>query len=200
MSAARPSGRWFIAALDAARWPDLVRLFGEHGACAGCWCMWARRTAGEFRAGKGAGNRRALRRLAGSDESPGLLAYRGAEPVAWAALGPRAAYRRLAGSRVLAPVDETEVWSVPCFFVRRDQRGLGLTVRLLRAAARQASRSGARVLEGYPLDLSGARTAPAFAWWGLRPAFEAAGFCEVARRSPTRPIMRRLLRRGARRG
>jgi hypothetical protein len=33
-------------------------------------------------------------------------------------------------------------------------------------------------------------TADAFAWNGLAAAFRKAGFREVARRSPTRPIMR----------
>ncbi len=23
-------------------WPALERLFGAHGACGGCWCMWWR--------------------------------------------------------------------------------------------------------------------------------------------------------------
>jgi len=26
--------------LTRARWRDLEKLFGERGACAGCWCMY----------------------------------------------------------------------------------------------------------------------------------------------------------------
>jgi len=61
---------------------------------------------------------------------------------------------------------------------------------------------GGRLVEGYPIDARGKTYAPAFAWHGLVETFQAAGFSEVARRSPTRPIMRRALRprRAASRG
>jgi hypothetical protein len=35
-------------------------------------------------------------------------------------------------------------------------------------------------------------------WFGAKPMFDRAGFVEVARRKPTRPVMRKSLR-GARR-
>jgi GNAT superfamily N-acetyltransferase len=123
-----------------------------------------------------------------------LLAYLDGVAVGWCAVAPRDDYVRLAGSRVLAPVDERPVWSAPCFFVAREARGRGVTVALLRAAAAYAAAHGADTIEGYPLDTRGARTPAAFAWWGLESAFAKAGFREVARRSPTRPIMRRRLR------
>ena len=28
--------------LTPERWADLEELFGENGACGGCWCMWWR--------------------------------------------------------------------------------------------------------------------------------------------------------------
>lgn len=178
-----------------ARWSDLARLFGPRGACAGCWCMWPRLPAAEFRKGVGARNRDALRRIVRSGEEPGLIAYHAGVPVGWVGFAPRSVYRRLETSRVLAPVDDRPVWSVTCFFVAKEMRGRGLTVRLLREAARSAVQRGARIVEGYPIEPS-ARTAAAFAWTGLASAFRAAGFREVARRSPTRPIMRRSVRPG----
>lgn len=182
-----------IVPVTPARWPDVVTLFGPRGACAGCWCMWARRPAAEYRAGLGDGNRRALRRRIEAGPPPGVLAYDGTTPVGWAAVAPRSEYARLAGSRVLAPVDSKLVWSVPCFFVAKTHRRRGLTVRLLRAACALAASRGARIVEGYPLDLSKPMAA-AFAWTGLAPTFRAAGFREVLRRSPTRPIFRRAVR------
>ena len=62
-----------------------------------------------------------------------------------------------------------------------------------RAGAKFAASQGARILEGYPTDAR-KRAADAFVWTGLAPTFERAGFREVARRSATRPIMRRALR------
>jgi GNAT superfamily N-acetyltransferase len=95
-------------------------------------------------------------------------------------------------------VDAAPVWSVTCFFVARDWRGRGLTVRLLKAAAALARHHGARWIEGYPVDTRGGRTADAFVFTGTLGAFRSAGFREVARRSPTRPVMRRALRASAR--
>ena len=188
-----------IHPLTPGRWPDLERLFGPRGGCAGCWCMWPRLPAAAFAAGRGAGNRRAMRRLAAADPPPGLLAYVGGEPAAWCGLGPRASFPRLKRSRLLKPVDDLPVWSVVCFFVARDHRGHGLTVRLLREAARRARAAGAPAIEGYPLTTA-TRGADTFAWWGLASAFERAGFREVARPSAARAIMRRTLSRRRSRG
>jgi GNAT superfamily N-acetyltransferase len=177
----------------AERWRDVEKLFGPRGACAGCWCMWARLPGGEFRAGVGDPNKRALRRLVGSDEPPGILAYVDGEPAGWVGLGPRADFRRLEKSKILAPVDDRPAWSVVCFFVARPFRRQGLSSRMLSEAVRHAGARGATVVEGYPTDTT-KKSADAFVWTGLASAFERAGFREVARRSPTRPIMRRVIR------
>jgi GNAT superfamily N-acetyltransferase len=186
--------RWRCEPLTAERWRDFTALFGARGACAGCWCTWARLTHAEFKSTPATARRAHIRRVVQSGEPPGLLAYDGDTPVGWIALAPRAAFRRLASSRVLAPVDAADVWSVPCFFVARTHRGRGLTTALLRAACVHAAGRGARILEGYPVDTRGKAQAAAFVYPGLPSAFAAAGFREVARRSPTRPIVRRALR------
>jgi GNAT superfamily N-acetyltransferase len=183
-----------ILPLTPERWRDFTALFGPRGACAGCWCTWARLTHAEFRAATPERRRAHIRRVVTAGVPPGLLAYDGDRAVGWVALAPRATYRRFESSRVLAPVDATPVWSVPCFFVASTHRRRGLTVALLKAACAFAARHGARIVEGYPVDTHGKRQAAAFVWTGLPGAFEAAGFREVARRSPTRPIMRRTVR------
>lgn len=179
--------------LTPGRFRDLVALFGPNGACGGCWCMYWRLPAKSFARSKGMRNRRAFRRLAGRGRAPGILAYDGKEAVGWCAVAPRAEYVRLEKSRVLAPVDDAPVWSISCLFVRRDRRRAGLSRALIEAAVAHARRHGARVVEGYPVDPARpvGRMADAFVWTGLRSAFLAAGFDEVARRSPTRPIVRR---------
>jgi GNAT superfamily N-acetyltransferase len=177
-----------------SRWKDLERLFGPRGACAGCWCMWPRLTSAEFARGRGARNRRALRRLVTSGARPGIIAYRGRVPVGWCAVAPREAFGRLERSRVMARVDDRPVWSVPCFFVAPEARRGDVTTSLLEAAVEHAAKCGARLVEGYPYDTGGRRLADAFVWFGLAPTFERAGFTEVARRSKSRPIMRRAVR------
>ena len=184
---------WRIEPLTPERWDDLVALFGPNGACGGCWCMWMRRPLAAFRAGKGAGNRRALHTLV-KQGPPGLLAYVGDEPVGWVAVAPREVYTRLANSRVLAPVPGDGVWAAPCFFVKAGHRGRGLHGALLAAASAYARAQGARSLEGYPNVDTKTRQPAAFVFSGFESTFRASGFREVARRSPKRPILRRTWR------
>jgi len=192
---ARPASALRFAPLVPDRLPDLERLFGPRGACAGCWCMWWKTTRAGFDAGRGEGNRDAMRRQVRAGVVPGILAYARSEAVGWCAVEPRSAYPRLARSRTLAPVDGEPVWSVTCFFVARGWRGRGITGALLGAAAAHARRAGARLLEGYPVAPRG-RTADAWLYTGLATTFARGGFEEVARRSPTRPVMRLALGRG----
>jgi len=72
-------------------------------------------------------------------------------------------------------------------------RRQGVSVALLEGAAAFALEQGARVLEGYPVEPRRGGLADVFAWTGTAAAFRAAGFTEADRRSPTRPIMRRVL-------
>jgi len=190
------STRIAVHPLTPERWPDLETLFGTRGACGGCWCMWWRwTTRKEFDRNKGEGNRRAFRALVLRGETPGLLAYEGDAVVGWCALGPRESLPGLARSRILGPVDERPVWSVSCFFVRPGHRRKGVSGRLLRAAIELVRQRGGTLLEGYPHDPSDDGQPAPFVWTGLRSAFARAGFREVARRSPKRPIMRRGVRR-----
>lgn len=181
-------------ALSAARWPDLERLFGERGACGGCWCMWWRMKRSQFEKNKGEGNKRLFKKIVASGQTPGVLAYAGDKPVAWCAVAPREVYPVLENSRVLKRVDDQPVWSVTCFFVARPFRRKGMTPKLLRAAVDFARRKGARIIEGYPVEPRKGRMPDAFAWTGLPAAFRKAGFREAARRSETRPVMRLTLR------
>jgi GNAT superfamily N-acetyltransferase len=176
------------------RWPDVEELFGQNGACGGCWCRFWKQDGPEYRAGKGEPNRRALRRSVTGGEVPGLLAYAGEVPVGWAAVEPRARYARLVRSRNLVAVDDAPVWSVPCFFVRRGWRGKGVARALLAGAAEHARRAGAPILEGYPID-SRKALANAFLYTGALSTFLRAGFTEVARKARTRPVVRLALGR-----
>ncbi|MFN2563684.1 MAG: GNAT family N-acetyltransferase [Gemmatimonadaceae bacterium] len=179
--------------LTPDRWPDVVKLFGPRGACAGCWCMFWRRPRAEWERGKGSGNRAAFHRVVRKGPPPGILAYAEREPVGWCAVAPREAYVHLQRSRVLKPIDAEPVWSVSCLFVARAWRRHGLSVALLRAAGEFAAGRGARIVEGYPVDPYSGTMPDAFAWTGTVAAFRAAGFLEAARGSAKRPIMRRIV-------
>jgi GNAT superfamily N-acetyltransferase len=192
------SAEYAIHPVTPERWPDLEALFGPHGACAGCWCMWwrlSRAQFGEQARGGGAANHEALKAIVDSGQVPGLLAYAGDTPVGWCAIAPRATYPTLQRSTVLGPVDDKPVWSIACFYIHRKHRRQGLTRALIDAALRYAAGQGARLVEAYPVEPPTEKIASGSAFTGLASTFRDAGFVEVARRSPTRPIMRRAVRR-----
>jgi GNAT superfamily N-acetyltransferase len=173
-----------------SRWPHVERLFGERGACGGCWCMVWRLRNKEWTAGKGSKNRRAFKKLVTDGAKPGVLAYQGRDPIGWCAIAPREVYGTLSRSRVLKPVDDAVVWSVSCLFVLKPFRRQGLSVALLSAAVDHAASRGAKIVEGYPIQPTMEKTPDAFVWLGIPSAYRRAGFKEVLRRSRTRPIMR----------
>lgn len=175
--------------LTADTWKDFVELFGENGACGGCWCMAWRFNAADYNKNKGAGNKKAIHQLVRKNLPIGLLAYANKEPVGWCAVSPRSEYKRLESSKVLRPVDEEPVWSVSCFFIRKDYRNKGLSTALLKAVISYSKKNGASIVEGYPYDVK-TKTSDVFVWTGLSSSFLKAGFEEVDRRSETRPIMR----------
>jgi GNAT superfamily N-acetyltransferase len=191
-AATRATAKLAIRPLTPERWPDLVALFGPRGACAGCWCTWWRLARAEWKAGKGDANRGWLERYVRSGNVPGLLAYSGGLPVGWVAVEPREAYPALDRSRTLARVDDAPVWSITCFFVAREHRGEGLTRALVEAAVRRARAGGARIVEAYPAEYHG-DVADAWVYTGAASTFLRLGFVEVARRSASRPIVRKTL-------
>jgi len=181
--------------LTADRWGDFEKLFGPRGAVGGCWCMWWRvEKRSDWERDKGVANKRAFKKLVQRGGEPGLLAYRDGQAVGWCAIAPRIEYPSLERSRVAARVDDLPVWSVSCLFIHKDHRRSGVSVALLKAAADFVRERGGTIVEGYPVIPKKSEMPGVFAFTGLLPAFERAGFKEVARRSATRAVMRRRLR------
>ena len=191
-----------IHPLTPDRWDDLVTLFDRPGDPKGCWCMFYRVRSRDFERLWGKGARTAFRGVVSDGPPPGLLAYRDGVPVGWCAVAPREAYPRVLNSRVLRPTDDAPpCWAIVCFYVLRSERRGGVAAELLEAAVAFAAEHGAEAVEGYPKDTARARKHVNEMVVGSRSMFAEAGFAEAARRSPTRPIMRRELGgRGGRAG
>jgi len=170
-------------------WSDLEELFGPNGACGGCWCMFWKLRGKAYEESRGMENRQMHKTLVTAGTVTGLLAYGHGEVVGWVAVEPRAAYEKLAYSRALKPVDAQEVWSITCFFVAKKFRHKGIAVELIKAAVDHVRHRGGRIVEGYPVDAKENSPAP-FVFTGTASAFQRAGFKEVARNTPTRPIFR----------
>ena len=175
--------------LTPANWNALIELFGEKGACGGCWCMYWRCNAADYNRQKGIKNKNAFKKIV-DRISPGILGFVDNIPAAWCAIAPRQEYIRLANSKILKPVDGEAVWSVSCFFIKKQYRRNHFSVPLLKAAVEFAFLNGAGHVEGYPIDTSRGPVADTFAWTGILSTYKNAGFIEVERRSETRPIMR----------
>jgi GNAT superfamily N-acetyltransferase len=179
-----------FAPASSERWPDIEAVIGACGDARHCWCAYWYRGNADYRAGRKDGsNRTWLESEIAGGAAPGVVAYREGRPVGWCGVGPRAAMGRLARSRNLAAVDGRPVWSITCFVVVKEARRQGLTRRLIAAAVAHAAAQGARVVEAYPLDLD-RKAYPGELFVGTLRAFLAEGFVEVARRAPTRPIVR----------
>jgi GNAT superfamily N-acetyltransferase len=132
---------------------------------------------------------------------PGVVAYRGEEPVGCCAVGPKQAYPRLMASRISSPrfgsteaADIAGMWAVSCFVVLRQQRRSGLSAELLDAAVEYAAANGAKTVEGCPVDPSAKKlVSGAELFQGALSVFLAAGFTEVHRPIPVRVLVRKQL-------
>jgi GNAT superfamily N-acetyltransferase len=176
-----------VRAIGPEDWPAIERLFGPHGACGGCWCMWARLPRGGelWERSKGETNRRSFRELVRSGRVHALLARAGGEDVGWCCLGPRGDFPRLERVKALEGAWDEGTWGVVCFYVPARWRGRGVASALLAAAIRLARERGARTLEAYPVRAAGGPKASipaAFAWTGVPALFEARGFQRVSPR------------------
>jgi GNAT superfamily N-acetyltransferase len=183
-----------IRPLTPSRWPDFESIFAARGCSVarGCWCMFYRETG---RQAVPAGMRladirhRKMRALCEAGPPPGLIAYHDRRPVGWVTLGPRRKFLRLARSSVMKPVDDAAVWSIICFVVPAEFRHQGVAAALLRGAVDYAARRGARIVESYPVDRT-TRGRDEDLWFGIKSMYDQAGFVEIARRKPRRPVMR----------
>lgn len=192
----RRDSKLVVHPLTPERWPDLEVIFQARGCSVarGCWCMYYR-VSGTPPAPPPPGttrsqaNRAALKALVDAGEPVGLLGYRGGQPVGWVSIAPRESYAKLQKSPVMKPVDGLPVWSIVCFVVPAEHRGQGVAVALLAGAVDWARRRRIRLLEAYPVDKP-QRGDDESMWFGPKSMFDAAGFEEVARRKPQRPVVR----------
>lgn len=184
-----------VAPLTPERWPDLEAVFNAKGCsiAQGCWCM-AYRVSGSRESlppgmTRAEANRAALKALVDAGNPPGLIGYRGKVPVGWVSIGPREEYAKLKRSPVMKAVDEQPVWSIVCFVVPAEYRGQGVAQALLDGAVAYAKEQGATLVEAYPVDKT-TRSNDDYMWFGAKSMYDKAGFEEVARRKPQRPVVR----------
>ena len=181
-----------IRPLTPELWPALEDLFGKGGASNGCWCMYWR-IGSKYRKRTREKNRRALRQIVNHGPPPGLLAFDGDRAVGWCQCTPREDLRWLERAHFFERVDDVPVWALSCFYVRRGYRRKGVMSALVAAALKAAKRANAPALEAYPVDTA-QPDSTGNVFTGTMVTFKRAGFKAVARREPSRPIMRHDLK------
>ena len=193
--------RLALEPLTPRRWDDFEAVFRARGCSVarGCWCMYYRlsgeRTGWPTGGARTEANRQAMKALVEGGEATGLLGYRDGVPVGWISLGPRERFAKLRRSPVMRAVDDQPVWSVICFVIPKEHRGMGVARELLQGAIRYARKQKVKWLEAYPKDPGPTRVSDDSLWFGPVSMYADAGFVEVARRKPTRPVMRLRLGR-----
>lgn len=175
-------------------WDDIQHALSGGGDGRSCQCVWPVLTNKEWEATDLDERTALFQREIASGPPPGLVAYIDGEPAGWMRIGPRPAQHRLARTRNIVtttrePLDDDDVWAVTCFVVRKEHRGQGLNAALLKAGIEFARASGARVIEGYPIDTSVTDPRVNDLFHGALSTFLNAGFAEVASAKPGRPLV-----------
>lgn len=176
--------------LTEANWRQFEMLMGEKGGCGGCWCMSFRLPSKEFAQNKYNGNKQHMHALVKAEKPTGLLATVDKQTVGWIAFAPREDYCRIEKSRAFPRVDEQPVWSITCFFIGREWRNKGLSVKLIEGVIHYAKTHGIRTLEAYPAIPYSPRTPAPFLWVGTLSAFLKNGFYVVRRNGKSRAMVR----------
>ncbi len=176
------------------RWSDVQHSLTGGGDGASCQCIWPMLTNKEWNATTTPERVEMFRAEIDAGPPPGIVAYVDGDAAGWIRIGPRNRQQRIPRTRMIAattrePFDDDSVWAVTCFVVRREHRGNGLNHELLRAAVDFARDSGARLIEGYPVDTAGEKQRANELFHGTLSTFLAAGFREDAEMKPGRTLV-----------
>ena len=176
--------------LTPANWKTFETLMGEKGGCGNCWCMYFRLPYKTFQENKPDGNKKMMKQLVNKGLPQGLIALVDRQPVGWIAMAPRADYLRLGNSRVFKPLDDKPVWSVTCFFIKKEFRHQGLSQQLIKGAVDFAKKKKIKTLEAYPAIPYAEKVPHPFLWVGVLSSFLDNGFKIVRQHSKSRAMVR----------
>lgn len=182
-----------IAVASVDRFGDIEHALSGGGDGASCWCQWWMLPGRAFESATSDERRELLRGDVTAHPTSGLIAYVDGEAAGWVKVASRPNQPRLARTRNLQQsperFDDASVWAITCFVVRREFRRQGIATALLEAAVAHARTHGARIIEGYPVDIAEKKTTSNGLFHGTLSSFLDAGFTEVARPTPSRPIV-----------
>ncbi len=164
---------------------------GEKGGCGNCWCMYFRLPYREFQANKPVGNKVLAKKLVQKGKPYGLIGFLGDQPVGWIAMAPREDYMKIENSRTFKRIDDQPVWSITCFFIKREYRHKGLSKEMIRGAVGFAKKKIIKILEAYPAIPYAVNVPSPFLWVGILSSFLKNGFKVVRQNSKSRAMVRK---------
>jgi GNAT superfamily N-acetyltransferase len=183
-----------IEAADSVPWADVEAALSHGGNGSTCWCQWV--VNPEYPVLTREEKHDALQvQLGRAHLTAPLVAYVDDLPAGWCRVAARVDQPRLAHTNVVTrgstePLDDGSVWAVTCFVVRREYRGTGVSRALLHSAVELARGSGARLVEGYPIDrVERPGASPNSRYLGTVDLFESAGFVVTSRPAPGRAVV-----------
>jgi GNAT superfamily N-acetyltransferase len=166
--------------VEQTNWTDFENLFESKGAPGYCWCMAWRMTTEELKSNTSSNRKLFIKKRVDKGTPVGLLFYHEEKPVAWCSVAPRNTYQRLKGDESLE-----NVWSIACFYIKRDFRDKGLIHKMIKSAEIYAKENGADFLEAYPVRPE----SPSYRFMGFIGTFEKAGFEFVKMAGSRRHVM-----------
>jgi GNAT superfamily N-acetyltransferase len=169
-----------IKPVDRNNWKDFESLFESKGGPSYCWCMVWRMTKDELKQNNSACRKEFIKQRVLSDIPIGILGYFENEAVAWCSIAPRETHQRLGGHEEIE-----NVWSITCFYIKKEYRRKGLVKLLISSAKDYAKGNGAEYIEAYPVE----EGSPSYRFMGFIKTFEEAGFEYIKMAGTRRHVM-----------
>jgi hypothetical protein len=169
-----------IKPVDKTNWSDFENLFQSKGGPSYCWCMAWRMTKEELKNNTSTCRKIFIKQRVLENIPIGLLAYSENSPIAWCSIAPRNTHQRLDGDESIQ-----NVWSLTCFFIKREFRDKGLVDILIDNAKKYAKNNGANYIEAYPVHPD----SPSYRFMGFIKTFEKADFTFVKKAGTRRHVM-----------
>lgn len=166
--------------VNEENWADFEALFQSKGGPSYCWCMAWRMTKEELKENTKANRKNFIQQRVFKKTPIGLLAYMDTEPIAWCSVAPRETYQRLGGDESIE-----NVWSLACFYIKKEYRDMGLIDILIEHAKKYAKENGAKYLEAYPVEPD----SPSYRFMGFVKSFEKVDFEFVKKAGTRRNVM-----------
>jgi GNAT superfamily N-acetyltransferase len=169
-----------IRPVNKINWNDFETLFTSKGGPKYCWCMAWRMTKEELKNNTSECRKAYIKNRVFANIPIGILAYIDNEAIAWCSVAPWETYQRIGGDERI-----NNVWSIACFYIKREYRKKGITNILIESAKSYARENGAKYIEAYPVN----EDSPSYRFLGYVKQFEKAGFKHIKKEGKRRNVM-----------